>query len=285
MQEARRRVAESGNGNPALLRNMIERVKTEMEMQDNAPINRRNMESGDVPRMPSNLDSYIDKVLQMSGMVEGGGAPAAGANVPAPTPRPDQRPELPTREGPDDSMNDSAMAQNMIAAQGAGEDGTGSYDELPEITPEQIAELDETQPTGSLLKTLGITGGGLGAVLALLYAFNKAKGTPSNVDQTIAATTDGGETAKQDKPQPNNLDKRMGGPVDVPQIPKLDGSVNTAETMLKHALSLPPAEGIEFLRQAGFDIDSPAIPDVWKNAPGVQEYMRNLIKKAGRPRL
>lgn len=77
--EARRRVADSG-GKASSLPAMIERVTNEFRMRDQ----QTNQFQDRVDyEMPNNMEAYIDRVLQMSGMT------GSGSSVPTPTPRPD----------------------------------------------------------------------------------------------------------------------------------------------------------------------------------------------------
>lgn len=78
---ARRRLADS-NGKASQLPAMIQRVTEEFRQRD-AQTNMSDARHIDNFEMPNNMDAYIDRVLQMSGMMD---APKAG--VPTPTPRP-----------------------------------------------------------------------------------------------------------------------------------------------------------------------------------------------------
>lgn len=89
--EARRRLAD-GNGKASQLPQMIQRVTQEFEQQDQAT---RMSDHGDAMQMPDDMNNYIDRVLEMSGMKQpaSGGAPAAGGQQDAGVPLPPQRPQ------------------------------------------------------------------------------------------------------------------------------------------------------------------------------------------------
>lgn len=81
VQVARERLAASG-GKASQLPAMIERVTQEFASQD---------QPGGDYQQPNNMEAYIDRVLQMSGM-------SGGSSAPTPTPRPDDTLSAPVGE-------------------------------------------------------------------------------------------------------------------------------------------------------------------------------------------
>lgn len=128
--EARKRVAAAG-GNPKNLPGMIQRVTDEFAQRDRQNPNTDNVRGG--YQQPNNMDEYIDRVLQVSGMTD---APAttkgssnasdsAGRNAPI-TPvdsaeLPPAKPAAPVNAGTDEAGdNDSSFMTELLAVGGAG---------------------------------------------------------------------------------------------------------------------------------------------------------------------
>lgn len=154
--EARRRLAKK-NGKTSQLQAMIDTVRREREVSDERELSR----NGDaVPQMPSNLNAYIDRVLQMSGMIPAGGdqfpaAPSSPGTTTypsqtnaVPTPRPDDGSIPPSRnylhKGADDVVSAPA-AQEQVSAPAQAPEGQAVVADDAAIMEEIQQQIEAAQ--------------------------------------------------------------------------------------------------------------------------------------------
>lgn len=187
-------------------------------------------------QLPGGVNKYIDKVLDMSGMNDSksssAGVPDDLANVPTPTPRPDnQYAELP-QEGP-----------------------------VPGARPDMDAAVANSGAATFGEALLGLLGGGaIGG--AAKYALDKIRGASSNpVDATIAAVDGDGADAET----PNDMrseaamieeEKRKALPAPQQKLP----APSPVDETISAVDGEPPAEALPAPPKQLTDADAPYSP-------------------------